>query len=898
MCNNYSKVTLAMSLALAMNHTHVLAQEASSLFGRVVSENNQTVFSNAKIDIPSLNRSALSRSDGTFRFSNLPVGEYTLHISYVGLKEITQKIQVESGDNILGNIAIATGTNIEELIVRGQRSGEASAINRQRNANNIVSVVSADAIGDFPDQNAAESLQRLPGVSIERDQGEGRFVGIRGIDPNLNSVSINGLSIPSPESGVRSVALDVIPSELIQTLEVSKSSSADQDADSIGGSISIKSISAFDRTEDTTILVGQLSYNDLRDKLSPKTSVTITRQLSDTFGVAAAISYLNRDFGSDNIESNGEDEVEQRSYTITRERLGGALNLDYRPNYNDEYYLRTLYSKFSDDEVRLANIFTEDGEDSEIERETRDRKETQTILTFALGGENQQGDWTFDYQAGYAKSDEDEPSALSYLFTQENGSVDLNLAQQIPSISVNALANDLNEYELDEVSFENNQTEDIETSLKANVIRSFNPINGLSSIKSGFKIRLREKEVRANVSEFGGGFDGINVNSFASPEPDYGLGSFGPGLDASLLRQDFAQNGSTYELDELESELESIGASYVSTEDIYAAYLLGEWNWDKLRVNAGLRYEYTDFSTTGSIVDLVEDEQNDIEQVVASPFNSDSDYDHLLFSLNARYEISEKVVLRGAFSQTISRPIFEQSAAFQIIESTTEEEDDVFIAEREAEIGNPSLEALESDNFDISVEYYPGSIGVLSAGVFYKKIDNFIIFADVAGTEGFESFEEVIQPLNGESADLTGLELSWVKTFENGFLISANGTFSNSDAVTLLDGERFETSLPNQSDQIGNLTFGYEDNAWSLRLTMTYKSDNLEEIDGELLRIEDDHQQIDFSGKYFINEDLNLYFNAININDEPLYNFFDEPNQNAQFEEYGRTFEIGVRWQL
>lgn len=898
MCNNYSKVTLAMSLALAMNHTHVLAQEASSLFGRVVSENNQTVFSNAKIDIPSLNRSALSRSDGTFRFSNLPVGEYTLHISYVGLKEITQKIQVESGENILGNIAIATGTNIEELIVRGQRSGEASAINRQRNANNIVSVVSADAIGDFPDQNAAESLQRLPGVSIERDQGEGRFVGIRGIDPNLNSVSINGLSIPSPESGVRSVALDVIPSELIQTLEVSKSSSADQDADSIGGSISIKSISAFDRTEDTTILVGQLSYNDLRDKLSPKTSVTITRQLSDTFGVAAAISYLNRDFGSDNIESNGEDEVEQRSYTITRERLGGALNLDYRPNYNDEYYLRTLYSKFSDDEVRLANIFTEDGEDSEIERETRDRKETQTILTFALGGENQQGDWTFDYQAGYAKSDEDEPSALSYLFTQENGSVDLNLAQQIPSISVNALANDLNEYELDEVSFENNQTEDIETSLKANVIRSFNPINGLSSIKSGFKIRLREKEVRANVSEFGGGFDGINVNSFASPEPDYGLGSFGPGLDASLLRQDFAQNGSTYELDELESELESIGASYVSTEDIYAAYLLGEWNWDKLRVNAGLRYEYTDFSTTGSIVDLVEDEQNDIEQVVASPFNSDSDYDHLLFSLNARYEISEKVVLRGAFSQTISRPIFEQSAAFQIIESTTEEEDDVFIAEREAEIGNPSLEALESDNFDISVEYYPGSIGVLSAGVFYKKIDNFIIFADVAGTEGFESFEEVIQPLNGESADLTGLELSWVKTFENGFLISANGTFSNSDAVTLLDGERFETSLPNQSDQIGNLTFGYEDNAWSLRLTMTYKSDNLEEIDGELLRIEDDHQQIDFSGKYFINEDLNLYFNAININDEPLYNFFDEPNQNAQFEEYGRTFEIGVRWQL
>jgi len=257
---------------------------------------------------------------------------------------------------------VGEGDELEELLVLGQRSSQASAINQQRVSNRISNVVSADAIGQFPDQNAAESLQRLPGLSIERDQGEGRFVGIRGIDPNLNNVTINGLNIPSPESGVRSVALDVIPSELIQTLEVSKSVTPDMDGDAIGGSVEVTSVSAFDKQQDTASITVQGSQNDLRDEVSPKVSGTITQKLSPDWGVAAALSYFDRDFGSDNVESNGDDEVEQRQYTITRERLGAAVNLDYRPDFNNQYYLRTLYSEFSDEEYRLSNTFTLDGE--------------------------------------------------------------------------------------------------------------------------------------------------------------------------------------------------------------------------------------------------------------------------------------------------------------------------------------------------------------------------------------------------------------------------------------------------------------------------------------------------------------------------------------------------------
>ena len=319
---------------------------------------------------------------------------------------------------------------------------------------------------------------------------------------------------------------------------------------------------------------------------------------------------------------------------------------------------------------------------------------------------------------------------------------------------------------------------------------------------------------------------------------------------------------------------------------------------DALRVVAGLRYEKTDFSTTGMRVELVENEQTDVEEVINTPWNSDRDYDYWLPSVNLRYDLNDKVVLRGAYTQTIARPKFVDVAAFQIIETKTEEDGDNFVTVREAEVGNPELQPYESDNFDLSVEYYPGAIGVVSAGYFYKKIDNFVVYADVAGTEGWEGYDEVIQPLNGESASLHGLELSWVKAFDNGFLVSANGTFSNSDATTLVDGERFETSLPNQSDRIGNLTLGYENNLVSLRLTMTYKSENFEEIDGDMLRMEDDHHQLDFSGKYYINDDMMLYLNGVNLTDEPYYNYFDQRNRNAQYEEYGRTFEIGFTWQM
>ncbi len=323
---------------------------------------------------------------------------------------------------------------MEHVEVVGQAVSIDKALKDQRRSDSVKSVVHADGIGQLPDDNAAEALQRIPGLSVERDQGEGRFVSVRGIAPDLNSVTINGTLVPSPESGRRAVALDVLPSELVQSLSVVKTLTPDMDANSLGGTIEVESLSAFDHDGLFYSISGEGSYDDNVDKTSPKFSGAISNRFSlgdgiDNFGVAAAVSWQERDFGSENVETGGKwdfdnaaqlEEVEQRDYEITRERTGFGLNFDYKPDDVSSYYLRTLYSRFKDTETRnAAGVEFADpqasGETGDAEgwRELKSREETQTIQSYVVGGERMMGLWTLSGQAGYSQARERNPGGIA-----------------------------------------------------------------------------------------------------------------------------------------------------------------------------------------------------------------------------------------------------------------------------------------------------------------------------------------------------------------------------------------------------------------------------------------------------------------------------------------------------
>ena len=916
----YSAIAIACSAALL--NTAVAAD--IPLTGKVTDASNTVYFEGAKVRIKELNVATVTARDGSFRFGKLPEGTYTLEITYVGVPKVSKTIVVASHDMseqsfIIGDQAEA----IENIIVYGQRAGQAGAINRQKNADNLMSVVSADTIGQLPDQNAAEALQRLPGISIQRDQGEGRFVAIRGIDPNLNNVTINGVNVPSPEAGVRSVAMDVIPSELIQSLEVSKTVTPDMDASAVGGSIEVKSLSAFDRQDQSYSATIQGSYNELTEDTSPKLSASFTDIIDLSggaqLGIATAVSWFERKFGSHNTETDGgwsvfefedaatgedvevfaAEEIEQRIYEITRERLGVALNFDLHTSLSDKYYLRTLYSRFSDDEFRLRNqykfdkgaidlaSFTDTGAsarfiDAEMKRDTKDRYEEQEILSLVLGGENQFDQWLVEYNLGYAKSQEEEPNRLDVEFVGEDLLLGYNSTGDIPALMQEAAAHDLSNFVMDEIAYEDNLSEDEELSLKVDLSRDFVWQNNNGQFKFGFKHQSREKFNRVNATIYDGGFNDTRAAQFGTDAPDFNLGNFGPGISENGVNRFVKTNLAQFEVNELDTRIDSQGNSYKSEEEVTAAYAMITLDIDKWRIITGLRYEDTSFETTGNRVELIADEINDDERVAISPWHVSQDYDHLLPSLNVKYQASDKLLARFAFTQTIARPTFGDSAAYQLIESEITEDDGIVETERKAEVGNPELAPYKSDNLDLSVEYYPGNIGVLSAGLFYKDISNYIVQAQVQDNGQWDGFEEVVQPINGGSASLTGLELTWTKNFKSGLFISANGTFVDTDE-----------DLPNQADTIANVMLGYENSKFSTRLSTSYKNESFQFVDNDSSVYQDQHMQVDFTAKYYLNDTMQVYFNAVNLTDEPLYFYHGSRVYNYQYEEYGTSFELG-----
>ena len=350
---------------------------AQTVTGEVTDANNTVSFKGAQVRIEELQRSTTTDGRGQFRFANVPAGEYTLVVRYVGAPAKTVSITVTDSGLAMGAITIGSGgEGLEEVIVYGQAAALAGALSQERSAGNLVSVLDTDAMGQFPDQNVAESLRRLSGVQVENDQGEGRYVVIRGMDPDLNSTSINGLRATSGEPR-RALQLDVIPSDVLDGLEIHKTLTADMDGDAIGGSINVRTLSAFSRKGAYAKARAEMSYNELREAWNPKVSFAGSNifELNSgrRLGVAGAVSWNDRELHIDNNEmddwevaDNGNDfgeTFETRLYTVERERIGAVLNLDLDASDSTRLYAYTLYSEFTDTELRNRNTFGLDGLD-------------------------------------------------------------------------------------------------------------------------------------------------------------------------------------------------------------------------------------------------------------------------------------------------------------------------------------------------------------------------------------------------------------------------------------------------------------------------------------------------------------------------------------------------------
>ena len=913
-----------------------LAQQAAqgAVRGRVSDAQGQAFFGGAEVVLVELNRRAVTAADGRFEFSGVPAGTYTLRTTYSGAPVQTTSLNV-AGDT-LADVRIGEDTFVmENVIIVGQRANLASALNDRRNAPNVISAVSADLIGQFPDQNVTEAAQRIPGVSINRDQGEGRFISIRGASPNLNAITIGGVGVPSAESDQRQVALDVIPSELVETLTVTKSLMPDNDGDAIGGVVNIDPATAFSHSGFSGSLTAEGVYNDLRDEVSPR----LSGQFSDIYdlagagqlGVAASISYFDRALGSDGVENGSGEvddfdgtpfpvEIEPRDYVLSRTRLGATLNLDWRPNDSTDLYLRTLYSRFGDDEVQGGTLFEADPDDGdkvisasgnallladqEVQSYVSDREEIQTIFSIAAGGENRFGDTTLSYQLAYAEAGEDNPDYVEFAFVADFSDTGVGIGSNLddprrPLIITDDLAtfNDASMYELDEAIFEASKTKDAEWSGRLDLRQEMTFGDNPGFLKFGAKVRLRDRSSDLDVRVYGGADQDFTIADFLNSDIEYPLGLIAPQADPRAVAAAIRANQVAFDddLDEEGSFIDSNIEDYDVQEDVYAGYGMASVDIGALTLTGGVRVEHTQYKAQGNQLTL--DEENGTLDL--APIRVSDDYTDVLPSLNARYALTDELILRGAYFRSIVRPILEQNRPAGLIEINDE-------GEIEAEFGNTELERYKADSLDLSIEWYPGDVGLLSAGVFYKRIENPVFNVDLGGTDGYEGFDAYDTFINGADATILGLELAYQQGFTmlpapfDGLLVSANYTYVDTQSeLPLPGGGAREIDLPFQARHTANLAIGYEKYGFSGRVAVSYRDRILDEVgDPEDAAYDvyiDDHVQLDITAGYQLTPRLQIFVEGSNLNDRPLYSYSGNRNVNVQYEEYGPTWTGGFR---
>jgi TonB-dependent receptor len=800
---------------------------------------------------------------------------------------------------------------LDGVVVTGQGANLRGALDKQRAALGVVSVVHADAIGQLPDNNAAEALARLPGVSVERDQGEGRFIRVRGLGPDYNAVTINGATVPASEADRRAPGLDVVPAGLIRSLVVNKTLTPADDANSIGGSVAVNTLSAFD-------LPGKLFSVDLganhdanASKTRPRGSVTFAdRFLGNTLGVALALSADQRRFASDNVETGGAwdgdklEEFELRRYEILRERIGGALNLDYKPAAGRHFYLRGFSSHFDDSETRQSQAVSfskaqaaDTLGSATVSRGLKSRDEKNRSESLAVGTELQFEAWRVQAEAGQGRASESKPNALSSsAFKGTFNSVGFSDGERPALLGPTTLAG-TSAYTLDKLKIDDSSARDTVKHAKLDLQREFELAGSAAlEIRTGLKATRRDKRNEQetysysakNLSKAGIAKSALAMDQFlAGGAVDYAWGSFGPALSAD------AQRRLVSGLDRVSfrDAVDSATNDFEMQEDVDAGYAQLRWEQGGTQLLGGVRYERLSFNAQGT--GATDDKLSAVDAQTRST--------HWLPALLLRHDLGSKnTQLRAALTNSVLRPSFGQLSPGRVIDGD------------EAEMGNPLLKPLRSRNLDLGLEQglgQGGRDGAMSAYVFHKRIRDFVFQTDLSGTAGWEDFSAVHSYANGDKAGVRGLELAYSQALRhlpapwNGLIVGANATFVKSKARIggYNEGEWRSRiiALPSQSDRTVNLSLGWEGHGVSTRLALNHKSAYLLEVgdvfDAEKDLLVDAQNQLDFAIRYQLSKHLEISFEALNLANARYYVYQSERARNAQYEQYGRSYKLGLK---
>ncbi|MEE9189368.1 MAG: TonB-dependent receptor, partial [Candidatus Neomarinimicrobiota bacterium] len=720
------------------------------------------------------------------------------------------------------------------------------------------------------------------GVSISYDQGEGEFVQIRGIGPEYNSLTVNGQRIPAPDPGAdRAVGMDLLNQDLMENIVVTKALTPDIDGDAIGGNINFEMMQAPDEGMLTLHVGGGINvqhsdYDEFGKDIIDLTAVGGTRFLNNKLGVLVAGSYYKtnrgttlREFEYDDLAAEHIEAQHSNDYDVKRQRWGINVNTEYKFDDLNNVFLNLNHNQYLDNDIRRSVEWIV--EDNEDEKETRNRLEDQTLSSVMFGGKHKFNDIKVDYSAGWIKAQEDMPARTYFRFGR-----DLDLTQftndEIKDFGPTTKFPGAEPLELNRIRVDDKLKQDADIAGMLNIEIPYELMNRASTVKLGGKYldkSTKFEEVRLELKKFAEdhtlaegewGFEDVIVQP---DDEDY--------LGASKVKY-----------------LDMTDDNYDAGETVLAAYGMTTISFsDKLSILAGLRFE----NTTNNYKTLAEESVNQEE--------SDVSYSNLLPSVHATYRLDNNTNLRFAFSTGLARPNY-----VDLVPVEFRDDDD-----REIEKGNPDLKPTNSQGFDVMFEKYSSNLGLLSGGIFYKKLTDIIVGTRETQTIDGQSYE-VTMPINGDDdATISGFELAVNQRlnilnvpFLNYFSIYANFTYTKSK----VDVGGREMPLPSSPEKIMNLALMYDNPEIGLSFVISnnFRDDILGSVGKDKYNdaYYDSEYHLDISATKDITDNLSVTLQLNNLTDQEEHEVFGDPNEDysvirqwAKFNSYGT---LGITYRM
>ncbi len=905
------------------------------------------VLAGAQIMLTPGNRTVASNGRGDFQILGVPAGTYTVKVSYVGFADLTSTITVAAGQTAEFNPVLSVGSSNQQVVVRANVGGDAMDINQQRTSANIVNVMTAPVIMSLPNANVADALGRLPGVTLQRNEGEGEYVQIRGTEPRLSNTTIDGVNVPSTDPQLRQVELDTVPANLVGAVVINKTLSANQDGDAIGGSIDLRIKQATANRPVFSIegMAGNTPIDNNRQSFLINSSAGFRfGKNSDfsqqkRFGLMLGYSYDYNGRGIDDVEpvpdqnADGStlfDSIAIQQYLYDRTRYGFAGSLDYQLAKDSDLYVHGLFSNFRDYGQKYGYVITGLGADQNpqtpgIEYSTSVRRPNVQIEDLAIGGNQTFNHSYLNYQIAIAHSRFGGAAGNPGADFSTGTGTDCNYS---PGTTISIYRPQFNcgsdpiydptQYTLADFNATSGQSTQLNLQANAAMGMTYHLGSHASTLEFGGLFRNEHKGQDAYSPTYDcnetpcGTLPPMSqfLSNYTNPKYYGGSYQLGPVTNFDLITNYIAQNPSVLPIDEGATHLNSDASNYNLQERVSAGYIMNTIQLgNRIHLQTGLRIEGTQTSTTGYLV------LNDMNgnYVSTTPQKGSGSYYNPMPSVQLRYTIDPYSDIRAVYGRGISRPDPYELVPYITLDTSSNPNN--------VGIGNPALVAEHANDYDVLYEKFLPSVGMVEAAYFYKALTRpiYSVTQDVPNPfpNGTTPTARESQEVNGDHAHVQGIELAYQQhlTFLPGVLsgarFTANFTYTASKVFHIVN--RSDTpALVGQAPVAYNINPSYATKRALVSVAVSNNGANISSYQytdsgpnpvgygGVKGPLGDNyffsHTQVDAQASYYVGKGFTAIASGLNMNNA-VFGFYNGSTQYmTQREYYKPTYSGGIRW--